>query len=764
MNKDRMLESAEIISENSVYLSFSSEDFDESLIKIFDKNNGILEIKKIIKNQKNLTIEIEEFNEVLFPFTVFYKNEKRHTRISYKYTDKLYYYNGDDLGATLLEDGSAKLKLWTPYAKDVKVALYDKNDETLLVSDEISMTKGSKGIWSLNLNENNSGIKNLNGYYYNYKVDIKGTGEYKTALDPYAKSMALWDNKKATIGKAAIVKTDTLGPKVDFAKIDGFKRREDAIIYEVHVRDLTVDPSIEEDLCGKFGTFKALIDKLPYIKSLGITHIQLLPVMSYFNVNESLNNEREMEYSSHNSNYNWGYDPHSYFSLSGMYSQDPTNPELRIVELKELIAAIHQNGMGITLDVVFNHTANVYIFEDLVPEYYHFMDREGNSKSSFGGGRLGTTHAMARKILVDSILYFTKEFKVDGFRFDMMGDHDAQSIQIAYDEAKKINPNIIIIGEGWRTFTGDDGEHHMPADQDWMQHTESVGVFSDEIRDELKSGYNSEGEPRFITGGKRNIGLIFDNIKAQPHNFVADQPGDVVQYIEAHDNLTLHDVIAQSIKKDPDIFKEEIHKRIRIGNALVLTSQGTAFLHAGQEYGRTKQWRDTYKKPVHKETYMTDENGNPFLFPYFIHDSYNSSDIINMFEWEKVTNKEKHSISIKTKDFTKGLIELRKSSDAFRLKTKELVDKNVQLLYPNRENEDLILSYKTKSTSGEEFYVFVNADNSEREFWISEDLTNSTVIVDGNQAGTETISNPVGILIGRERIILAPLTFIVIKK
>ncbi len=212
------------------------------------------------------------------------------------------------------------------------------------------------------------------------------------------------------------------------------------MIWEAHVRDITSDPSIEKNLKAPFGTFLAFIDRLDYIKSLGVTHIQLLPVMSYKHGDELGSRKRESAYSAQNQNYNWGYDPHSYFSISGMYSTAPRDPEKRIAELKTLIAAIHARGMGVILDVVYNHTADVRIFEDLMPGYYHFMDKDGKPRTSFGGGRPGTTHAMSRRILVDSILYWTREFKVDGFRFDMMGDHDAASIQQAWTKPKSSTP------------------------------------------------------------------------------------------------------------------------------------------------------------------------------------------------------------------------------------------------------------------------------------------------------------------------------------
>ena len=255
-------------------------------------------------------------------------------------------------------------------------------------------------------------------------------------------------------------------------------------------------------------------ERLDYLKDLGVTHIQLLPVLSYYFVNEMQNGKRLDAHASSNSNYNWGYDPQNYFSLTGMYSEKPSDPAKRIEEFKNLVSAIHAHGMDVILDVVYNHTAKTAIFEDLEPNYYHFMDADGTPRSSFGGGRLGTTHYMSRRVLVDSIAYLTKEYKVDGFRFDMMGDHDAESIEQAYNTARALNPNLIMLGEGWVTYAGDENSPVQPADQSWMKNTDTVAVFSDDIRNILKSGYPNEGTPAFITGGKRDINKVFDNIKA----------------------------------------------------------------------------------------------------------------------------------------------------------------------------------------------------------------------------------------------------------
>ncbi len=762
--------SGELLSDEKIELTFSSttwlkeEELAEALA-VTDKDGNDTAFDSVTIESETKVIIHGSFTIDQAPFAVTYDERTVNVTAGWRLIDEMYAYEGD-LGATLHEDGSATLKLWSPNADNVSVILYDRDDQYEVVAEDVDMSYGDRGVWEITLDNSNTGVNDLNGYYYHF--EIERNGEKTLALDPYAKSMAAWNNLgEYPIGKAAIVDPSAIGPELNFANIDGFEKREDAIIYEIHVRDFTSDPNIEDEIDSQFGTFSAFVEKLDYIEELGVTHVQLLPVMSYFWGDELASGERMLDYSSTGNNYNWGYDPHSYFSPTGMYSENPEDAELRIEELKKLIDEIHGRGMGVILDVVYNHTAQVEIFEDLVPNYYHFMDADGTPRTSFGGGRLGTTHEMARRILVDSITYWTEEFKVDGFRFDMMGDHDAESIQIAYDKAKEINPNIVMIGEGWRTFVGDENDGDvMPADQDWMQHTESVGSFSDDFRNELKSGFGSEGEPRFITGGARDIQHIYDNLTANPHNFTATNPGDVVPYIAAHDNLTLHDVIAQSIKKDPEHHQEEIHKRIRLGNTMVLTAQGTAFIHAGQEFGRTKQFKADTDEAPYKSTYMEDTDGNPFEYPYFIHDSYDSTDAINKIDWDKATNKEAYPINNLTREFTTGLIELRRSTDAFRLGTMEEIDSHVSYIdAPEISENDLVIGYKAESTDGTgTYFVFVNADHSERTLTLEDDdLTEGTIIVDGNEAGIVEISNPTGFELTADQITIDPLTAVVVR-
>ena len=282
----------------------------------------------------------------------------------------------------------------------------------------------------------------------------------------------------------------------------------------------------------------------------------------------------------------------------------------------------------------------------------------------------------------------------------------------------------------------------------------------------------------FITGGKRDINKVFDNIKAQPTNFEADSPGDVIQYIAAHDNLTLFDIIAQSIKKDPSKPENnaEIHRRLRLGNLMVLTAQGTPFIHSGQEYGRTKQFRDpAYRYPVsedkvpNKSHLLVDEKGNPFDYPYFIHDSYDSSDAVNHFDWTKATDSQAFPENTKTRAFTKGLIALRKSTDAFNFKSKADVDARLTLLtVPGQDNvaqEDLVLGYQTVASNGDRYLVYVNADSKARQFDLSK-ITNGLsylVLADGSQVNLSGISELSGVAINNHILTLDPLTATIIR-
>lgn len=785
VNNVRMM-GAQQTSPRTIVASMTSlEGADQATIlknlTVTDKNSQVLAVAGIELSPTNKTIIISgDFLADNGPYTVSYLTDKFTANSNWQYKDAVYAYDGH-LGATVSENGQVvDLGLWSPSAEAVSLVVYDKDDQNLVIG-KVAMTKGDKGQWALHLDQTSGlGISDYTGYYYHYAI-VRG-GKEVLVLDPYAKSLAEWNSDLAdkgpsfAVAKAAFVTPSQLGPKdLDFAKIPGFKTREDAIIYEAHVRDFTSDLTIASELTNQFGTFAAFAERLSYLKELGVTHIQLLPVMSYYFVNE-MNKERLTNYASSGTNYNWGYDPQSYFALTGMYATDPTDPAKRIVEFKNLVNQIHKLGMGVILDVVYNHTAKVNLFEDLEPNYYHFMDADGTPRSSFGGGRLGTTHYMTKRLMIDSISYMVNDFKVDGFRFDMMGDHDAASIEAAFNAAKAINPNVIMLGEGWVTYAGDENQAQVAADQKWMSSTDTVASFSDDIRNTLKSGFGNEGQPAFLTGGARSINGLFSNIKAQPTNFSADDPGDVIQYIAAHDNLTLFDIIAQSIKKDPSIAENnaEIHRRLRLGNLMIMTSQGTAFVHSGQEYGRTKQFRDpAYEFPVaadqvpNKSHLLVNQDGTPFKYPYFIHDSYDSTDAINHFDWQKATNEDLFPENVKSHDYMKGLIALRRSTDAFRLSSKDLVDANVKLITIPGQNgvseSDLVIGYMVTASNGDRYLVLVNADQKDRHFALDKEWLKAQVLVDADRAGTKSLTKLVGLSFNESGLTLNGLTATVLK-
>lgn len=754
------------VKENQIELTYKGDLTDTSKLKISLRDTPV-SFNVVSNKNDTLLIEFDDTKYNKDEKLVVTLNEEKFEVSLILWTLKDDVYATDETLGLTWEGDKPNLKFWSPSADAVSIEIYDTK-EAFIKSEPM---ENNNGIWSWKSSD--SDLKNK---YYQLKITRDGTDVY--ALDPYAKSMAPWNGldfgdcdttKSECVAKAAFVDPSDVKNKTGYAEIVGYEDREDAIIYEMHVRDFTSDESIESDLNGKrFGTFDAFIEKLDYVENLGVTHIQLLPIMSYYFADE-LNVERVTDptLQGKDSNYNWGYDPHSYFSITGMYSEDVQDPSLRIKEFKNLVDEIHERGMGVILDVVYNHTARTHIFEDLEPNYYHFMDEKGNTKTSFGGGRLGTTHEMARRILVDSIIYWTEEFMVDGFRFDMMGDHDAESIQIAYDKAKELNPKTLFLGEGWVTYEGDSGfERPQAADQSWMTQTSDVGVFSDEMRNMMKSGFPNEGSPEFLSGGAQNISKLFDNIKAQPHNFTADEPKDVVTYLEAHDNLTLHDVIAISIKKSPQEAQKEILQRQRLGNLVMFTSQGTMFVHSGQEYGRTRQvFADNDQASKMDKTHiLKDKDGNLIENPYFVSDAYNSSDGINRFDWDKALNSEEH---VKTREYTEGLIKFRKETDVFRLKSKADVDKKIQILEtPSIQDTDLAIAYKAVDKEAD-YYVLINADDSSRSFEfddeILEALKEGVVIADQDRVDVEGLKTQKGFKVEKDKVVIDALTGIIIK-
>ena len=805
---------------NTVGLTGEQNISDFNLV---DRNNNRITITGIDMNAPNTyTFNMQNVDpETQAPLKLTYNPNSISTsaNVGARYIDYRFAYTGNDLGATYNPaTRGAVFKVWLPLAVEVNLIIYDKNNSSRRLGS-FPMTHGNssgdRAVWQITLLPSEitgAAVSDLDGYYYQYEIN-NGDG-LKLALDPYAKSMAASRNPRfdvdeaAWVGKGAIVNLANTITVNGLESLPGFENRLDAIIYEVHIRDFTswwgVDGSEQTSVntggltsadltrpAVPLGTYTAFIENLDYIKEMGYTHIQLLPIMKFRNgdeTNKNLSTTPQTHISE--SNYNWGYDPHSFFSPSGMYSQNAEDATLRINELKEVINAIHARGMGVILDNVYNHTADTEIWHRLVPSYYLYTRDSGAYIDAYGGGKVATSRAMVHKMVVDSIRYWFEEFKIDGMRWDLMGEVDTLTVIESYNEILKICPHAIFVGEGWRTGHSIDNAELRPADQDYMNLMDVMvnnsnfggpAAFSDNFRNILKSGFGNEGSPRFITGGNVNIVNLLREIKAQPDNFnrardstpplrTAGNPGQVLQYIEAHDNMTVFDIISWHTRTDPrrasydtqqafETSVDSIYRRMMLGNFMTLTSQGVVFMHAGQELGRTKIYGDGITKPVDKGQEVVFSNGQT---AWFIHDSYNSSDSINQIPWGNLVDGHPGN---RLARYTKGLIELRKSDVAFRMRTSAEIDSKITKIdFVNESRTDQVLGYKI-AANGATYYIFVNADARvpSRSVNPGVNLTNAQVLVDRDTAGVTPISSPAGVRITSSLVTLDALTATVIK-
>ena len=668
------------------------------------------------------------------------------------------------------EDKSCRFLLWAPFAHAVSVNIYrNGSDEHPLYT--VALTRdNTTGVWQTTVTDPDTEL-----LFYDYLVtDEKGA---RTALDPYAVSMAAHTGDNS-MGRGAIINLQkkTLKPEREYS-FAALAKREDAIVYEVSVRDFTVSP--DSGVQNIPGTYRAFIEKIPYLQELGVTHIQLMPVLKFYNTDET-NRRYEDAGTVHNNNYNWGYDPHNYFTPEGWYASEPENPESRVRELRELINECHKAGLGVILDVVYNHLAQTDFFDAIVPGYYFRTNQDGSYTNGSGcGNDIASERLMVRKLIVDSAVHWVREYRVDGFRFDLMGLLDTETVLEAYRRCSELNPSALFIGEGWKMYTGAPGTIGM--DQRYMTQTDEVAVFNDELRDLLKAGGMNEACKGFLTKGKTDLHQLFYNCIGCPQqNYTADSPGDNVQYLVCHDGLTLHDCIAYNAGLDEQnpAQKKELIARIKLGNALLLTSQGIAFLHAGQERGRTKP-------NIH--------NAAEECTGAFVRNSYDSSDSINRIVW---TLDEAYTELLA---YTRGLIALRKQHNLFRIGDAQRIAQAATFLpldaVPSVHTDTGRIAGDgteectqagsgttdcTQATAGADgntalafgytidwedgmWYLLFNADGAERSFTPQSEVKNPVVFADGMTASPSGIKNAVGIRFEKNRIIVDPYTAVVFR-
>ena len=601
--------------------------------------------------------------------------------------DKKYAYNGDDLGA-VYSASSTTFKLWAPTATEVKLITYKSTAEKAEKDKEIAMKAEDHGVWSAKLDGDQAGTA------YSYEVHF-ADGTVNVSADPYAKAAVVNGERSVVLADKDAGNAGKRMPK--------FAHPSDATIAEMDVRDFSINPNsgISDAHRGKYlgvveagtkTTDKHNVSGFDYLKSLGVTHVQIMPMYDFGSVNET----GDLGYGKPGAQ-NWGYDPQNYNVPEGSYSTDPANPTTRVKEAKQMIAGLHKAGLRVIMDVVYNHVYNAqnHSFNKTVPGYY-FRYKDGALNGNSGcGNDTASERQMMRKYIVDSVKYWATHYNLDGFRFDLMGLIDLKTMQEVRAELNKIDPSIIVLGEGWDMNT------MLPKSDSTIQPNGSkipgVAFFNDSFRDAMKgSVFDAKGTGfvngntskdtkallehnllgcQFGTGGKTADGkntIKCWNGNAEMH--FADA-GQVVQYVEAHDNLSLYDKLKVSAPNDTEDVRM---KRVKLANSMVLLSRGMPFIQLGQEFLRTKNG-----------------NGN----------SYNAGDKDNALDWNRATEK---SDSV---NYFRGLLKLRKSIKSLRDFDYATINKNMKMI---AGTPDGVIAYTLKD--GDKQYVVVfNANNAETQ-------------------------------------------------
>lgn len=556
-------------------------------------------------------------------------------------------YEGNDLGIHYTK-AHTQFKIWSPTAEAAELRLYTTGVGNSPV-EIIALNKGISGTWTTTVH------KNLKGTFYTFRIKTNGIWKEEVP-DPYAKAVG-------TNGVRAMVfdPSDTDPENWEKDKRPSYTKSNqptDAIIYELHIRDASIDPQSGITHKGKYlglaetgtKTKTGTSTGLQHLKDLGVTHIHLLPFFDYNSVDESKPEQAQ---------YNWGYDPLHYNVPEGSYSTNATDGITRIKELKTMIAAMHKNGLRVVMDVVYNHTGitNGSNFNQLVPGYYYRLKSDGSfSDASACGNETASDHPMMRKFMLESLVYWVKEYHIDGFRFDLMGIHDIETMNLISDTLHQLLPDILLYGEGWTAGASPLPETKRAIKKNASQ-LKGIAVFSDDIRDGIKGSVFDEKDKGFVSGNLKNTESVkFGIVAACEHPQVdmskvnyskqpyALQPSSVISYCECHDNHTLADKIKLSATNVHDSTRKQMHL---LALTIVLTSQGIPFLHAGTEFMRHK---------------------------YGVENSYNKPDSINAIHW--AMKKQHEDVLV----YVQSLIALKKKHPAFRLTSAASIRKNISFL------------------------------------------------------------------------------------
>lgn len=645
-------------------------------------------------------------------------------------------YEGRDLGVTLVSH-ACRFKVWSPDAVQMDVLLYPpltggspEEEPNQLKQQALSMQKKEQGIWVLELEGD------LSSYRYMYRPTFED-GQSTNAVDPYARAVTM-NGEMGVIVR--MEQTHPTGWSEDVRP--ELIRSVDAVLYELHVRDFSIHPTSGITNKGKYMAFTetGLRDSegntlgIDHLVELGITHVHLLPVFDFATVDES----RVDGDTSDGSNYNWGYDPLHYNVPEGSYASRADEPETRIREFKSMVLALHHKGIGVIMDVVYNHTFDTAgsSFEKLVPGYYYRQNADGTYSNGSGtGNEVATERAMVRKFIIDSVRYWAEEYHVDGFRFDLMGLIDTTTMkQLAAELHAEVSSSILLYGEPW-------GALESPLGEDMTlkgtQRGAGFAVFNDNFRGVIKGDSDGMGTG-FATGADGKEDELWAGIRGAIHDFT-DGPSETINYVTVHDNLNLWDKVVrtqglhntlsfltynedggicgcQSVEEAVEkakpysqidlnhIIENETVRRCLLANGIILTSQGIPLIAAGDELLRSK-YGDT--------------------------NSHESGDVVNAIHWEQ------KRLFKPVFDYYRGLIRLRREHPAFRLRTREEIEKHVRLL----EKSSGLLAYELEGTaardSWEHIIVIYNAAKETRTVSVSPGTWN--VVVEEGRAGVDPL-------------------------
>ena len=610
-------------------------------------------------------------------------------------------YTGNDLGA-VYSPKMTRFKVWAPEAESVKLNLYKQGE-----GDQHIMKKSANGTYVFEKQGD------CNGIYYTYTV--VNHGEEQEAVDPYTKAAGVNGQRGMVINLA---KTNPQG-----FEMDGYRNPEhitDAIIYEGSVRDFTMDESsgvfhngkflglTEANTTNHFGEATAL----DYISGLGVTHVQILPAFDFETVDEK--NQKAQ--------YNWGYDPDNYNVPEGSYAVSPYDGAVRIQEMKQMVLALHSRGIGVIMDVVFNHTyrRDDSNLQKIVPGYYYRSDETGYTNGSGCGNEVSSDRPMVQKLIVDSLIYWAKEYHIDGFRFDLMGVLDIDTMNVIAERLKEIRPDIYLYGEGWNGGPSSLAEEKR-AFKASAKKMPGIGMFNDDIRDTIKGsvfyddhlgfvngGTHLENALRYgITGAVAHPQVDYDAYGSKPW---AKEPGQSINYVSCHDNYTLWDKLSVSC---PEASEEKKKAMNRLCAAIVFTSQGVPFIQAGEEFLRSKP--------------LPEKKG-------FAENSYNMPDAVNSIKWDNI-HEYPDMIA-----YYKGLMALRKAHPVFRMQSEAEMTQNLCFLSDTPENVvAYLLKGKGADDTPENILVIFNGNDEEILYNLPEGKWK--ILVDDKTAGADGKKN-----------------------